>query len=1135
IRAENGPTLAATQSFTLTVIAGTPVVNSPTAFEVTATSARLRGTVQSAGTAALTRRGVIYSRTSDNANPTLGAPNVTALDDPLVTTGTFDRTATGLSPVTSYSFRVFAVNSHGTGYSDVAVFQTIALPGNGSLVVTTTADEDNGNSDPNVGAGTSLREAVAYANALGGDRTITFSPNLFANGPATITLSQALSNIQLANLSGTTTIAGPGANLLTINGNSVTRVFRLEGGAARFNGMTIANGLPQGSNDGAGIRAFGTLYVNDCVFTGNMGGRGGAIYVGGAAYISRSTFINNSATSGGAIANESTVLWIMNCTFSGNSASDQGGAFYNRGSGAQARLINCTLANNSASTAGGGLFMVNSNTVFAHNTIVSGNTAPAEANVSGDLHFFGVTSSLIDANPAAVFVNGTPAINGGTTPTIALKPGGPAINAGTNSLAVDNNSAALSTDQRGKPRVINTTVDIGAYEAPVLPTLDVSTVTNVTSTSATLGGNVTGDGFGVISKRGVVYALTSQNANPTIGGPGVTQVDASGTTGVFTVPVSGLSALSGYSFTSFATNESGTVYAPVQTFQTTEIRSLAVTISGDSANSFDAQTSLREALAYAQSLGSAQTITFAPGLAGQNVIVTDGWNNASDDTALRVSGNVTIDGGPGVTIKSLASVARRIFVNSGTLTLRNLTLNNGRIQGTNDGGALWNSGTATLDTVHLTNNTGNNGGAVENVHTLVVRNCTFSGNHSANDGGALHSSSGSQSLAIDNSTFSGNSTDAYSSAIATGAAQSTYRHLTITNNSGGGGAILLYEDPAAMVNSIVAGNTPDGVLALNGATWTAQTTNNILGSGSTGGLTNGVNGNRTGVTATQLLLGSLGNNGGPTATVPLQPGSLAIDAGVVVAGLTTDQRGTARPFGSAPDVGAFELVPSQAASIPIIGPLGGTYQDTVQVSITSTGANTLVRYTLDGSTPSSSNGQLYSGPFALTRGTTAVKAIAYGGGWIDSPVASTSYTVLTPLPFWRNLHGLPADGSQDLATPAGDGVTNLLKFAFNLAPNAGDLAKPNAATLAPNGTAGLPRVGYDGQGRLVLELVRRKASTNPGISYTVETTGDLLSWTPLSLTNATVTSIDGVWERVSVIDPTVAAKRFGRVRVELAP
>lgn len=1030
ITASNGASPSSTQSFTLTVTTGAPTVTNPSYDSLTNNSARMYGTVTSDNGFALTRRGIVYSRTSVNATPRLGGNGVTAVDDPQVTLGTFSRTATGLNASTSYSFAAFATNTQATGYSPVATFQTNPPPGAGSLVVTTTVDENNGNADPANGTGTSLREAVAYASALGGDRTITFSPNLFANGPATITLSAPLNHIFVSNLSGTTTIDGPGANMLTINGNKVARVFWLEGGALRLNGMTVANGLPQGSNDGGGVRGFGTLYVNDCVFSGNNGGKGGAIYVGGAAYITRSTFMNNSATAqGGAIANESTILWITNCTFSGNTA-DQGGAFYNSGSGAQARLVNCTLANNTATTAGGGVAMQSSNTVFAQNTIVSGNTAPSGANVSGTLNGFGLTSSLIDADPAAIFTTGMLANNGGTTPTIALKPGGSAINAGTNSLAVDNTTATLATDQRGRTRIANTTVDIGAYEA--LESL-------------------------------VVNTTADEN-------------------------------------------------------------------NGTSDSGVGAGTSLREALAYANSLGGASTITFAPALAGQTITVVNGWSDANDDTTLRVLGNVTVDGGTGVTINLAAPGARRIFLNSGVLTLRNLKLSGGNVQGSNDGGALWSNGTATLEGVQFTNNKANYGGAVESNGTLNVRNCTFNGNYAQFDGGGLHAGSG-PSLTIDNSTFSGNGTGTVASAIASGAQQNTYRFLTVANNSGGAGAIDINQYPLTMVNSIVAGNAPDGIMTSNGGGFSAQSTNNILGSGATGGLTNATNGNQTGVAVIHLLLGALASNGGPTETIAISPGSLAADAGVAISGLTSDQLGTARPQGGAVDVGAYELVPSEAAAIPIVDPLGGTYQDSVQVSIASTSANSIVRYTLDGSAPSSSSGLTYSGPFTLTRGTTAIKAIAYGHGWLGSPVASTSYTVLMALPYWRNVQGLAADGSQDLLNPSRDGVANLLKYAFNLAANAGDLNRPNAVTLPANGIAGLPRVGHDGQGRLTMQFVRRKAASNAGISYIVETSPDLLNWSPVDLTNANITSIDSTWERVTVTDPTVAPKRFGRVRL----
>ena len=473
-----------------------------------------------------------------------------------------------------------------------------------------------------------------------------------------------------------------------------------------------------------------------------------------------------------------------------------------------------------------------------------------------------------------------------------------------------------------------------------------------------------------------------------------------------------------------------------------------------------------------------------------------------------MTGNVTLRGltsSPGVTITNAPGLQKKHLVveSTGNLTVTDLTFTNGY---------------------------GDYGGSIRSFGTLAVRNCTFTGNHATIDGGAVHGAAGAASLLVENSTFSGNSSDASSSALATGAQQTTYRHLTITNNSGGSGAVLIYQYPATIVNSIVDGNGTDGIVALNGAAFTAQSTNNILGSGGTGGLTNGVNGNLTGVSATQLNLGALGDNGGPTITIALLGGGPAIDGGVMIAGITGDQRGTTRPQGAAADIGAFELVQT-AAAIPVIGPLGGTYQSSVQVTIGSSSPGATVRYTLDGSTPSATNGILYTAPFNLTQ-TVTVKAIAYGGGWLPSPVASVGYAVLTPLPYWRALHGLAADGSQDLANPSGDGIANLLKYAFNMAPNAGDLAVPNITVLPANGTAGLPSITRDAQGRLFIEFVRRKAATGPGIVYIVETGNDPTNLQPLDLGGASIVSIDARWERVTVIDPVITPKRFGRVRVQ---
>jgi len=57
---------------------------------------------------------------------------------------------------------------------------------------------------------------------------------------------------------------------------------------------------------------------------------------------------------------------------------------------------------------------------------------------------------------------------------------------------------------------------------------------------------------------------------------------------------------------------------------------------------------------------------------------------------------------------------------------------------------------------------------------------------------------------------------------------------------------------------------------------------------------------------TDPKLGPLANNGGPTLTMALLPGSPAIDAGNTSLAPATDQRGFPRPAGLAADIGAFE-------------------------------------------------------------------------------------------------------------------------------------------------------------------------------------------------------------------------------------
>jgi hypothetical protein len=162
----------------------------------------------------------------------------------------------------------------------------------------------------------------------------------------------------------------------------------------------------------------------------------------------------------------------------------------------------------------------------------------------------------------------------------------------------------------------------------------------------------------------------------------------------------------------------------------------------------------------------------------------------------------------------------------------------------------------------------------------------------------------------------------------------------------------------------------------------------------------------------------------------------------------------------------------------------------------------------------------------------------------NQPDYQPAFLVVTPEPdplaSFRATWGLPGDGSQDLATPAGDGVANLLKYAFNMlgtAPGqAASLATPNIAVLIPATTAGLPSATLNPTlpDSLSLTYVRRKASTYPGIQYKVEFSDTLAasSWAENPSAVESIASIDASFERVTVSDSvSFTYRRFARVRV----
>ncbi len=429
-----------------------------------------------------------------------------------------------------------------------------------TFTVTKTADSNDGTCD----ADCSLREAVTAANNATGDDIVNFDATVFGS-PQTVSIT--LGEI-IIGASGTLTINGTGANMLTIDGNLTSRIFKtIAGVVATINDLKLArgNGVGSGTNNtgGAIYNDLGTLTLNNLIIAESTATNAGGIRnsgTGSVLNINNCIVSNNTATtsSGGGIQNFSTsTVNINNSTFMGNTSGGTtggGGGQFNgtvrivnstfanntapngTGGGMQSNgtnqiITNSTFSGNSSGNNGGGIHRGTTNVnFFIRNTIVAGNNGTAASpditNSTGGITSEGnniignvgtstgwLMSDLQNTNP---MLNPL-AANGGFGMTFLPMIGSPAINAGQNCVvdltcATSNPPSAVTTDQRGVTRPQGMTVDIGAVE-----------VLQMAANATVRGRLITTSGQGVFNS-----VVTISDAM------GVVQTDLSSSFGYFT-------------------------------------------------------------------------------------------------------------------------------------------------------------------------------------------------------------------------------------------------------------------------------------------------------------------------------------------------------------------------------------------------------------------------------------------------------------------------------------------------------------------------------------------------------------------------------------------------------------------------
>jgi len=454
----------------------------------------------------------------------------------------------------------------------------------------------------------------------------------------------------------------------------------------------------------------------------------------------------------------------------------------------------------------------------------------------------------------------------------------------------------------------------------------------------------------------------------------------------------------------------------IPSFSALHAATLTVTTASDVVSPGDGVLSLREAINDAQ---SGDTIDFDAALAGTPLVLTGGSLTIETDLTIEGLGadELVIDGNQNGRVFFIDGFGTDVAMSGLTITGGNVGGDGGAIR--HDGGALVvtdcvlrgntassmggaiahffgfelevtrcalednsaaigggifiNFGETTVTDTSIGDNTG--GGIWNLAGSLLVERSSITGNVvDSNDGGSGILNSGG-TLQVVNSTISDNtSTGAFGGVgsgggLRAGGGEIEIYSSTIVDNSavtsGGGIAVTSAFASVEITHSIVAGNDAPVGADCTDSVEIVSTGHNLVGDG-TSCPTDGT-GDQVVDSASLFVdvLGGLGQSTGSTETHPLLANSSALDAGDLAgcldpdgALLTDDQRGGARPFGSACDIGAFERDPNA-----LLLSIGGSCPGSVTISVIGGSAGSNLAIAGSASAGSSS---VPSGPCAGT-------------------------------------------------------------------------------------------------------------------------------------------------------------------------
>jgi uncharacterized protein (TIGR02145 family) len=594
-----------------------PTISTDAVTNVTKTTVISGGNISDDGGAAITARGICWSTTG---TPTINDSKTTEGTG----SGSFTSNITGLTSLTLYYLRAYATNSVGTAYGQTEVFITERpnLPTIGTEVVTniaqTTATSGGNITDDGGGAITARgvcwntfgTPTVNDSKTTDGIGSGSFTSNITGLTSSTTYYVRAYATNKAGTAYGQVLSFETEQNIPTLSSEVVTNITQTtatSGGNITNEGITSltargvcwnTNGAPtindSKTTDGTGSGSFtsnitgltsSTIYYMRAYATNSAGTAYGQIIQFTTAeihlpYISTEAVTNitkTTASSGGNITDDGGaaitargVCWVSyeanhSPTIADNTTIDGtgSGSFTSNITGLASNNMYYlrAYATNSAGTAYG--LQQTFNTLMPDLpkisidlvTNISQTTATINSIISDD------GGGAITARGVCWNTTGSPTLDYNKTID------------GTGSGSFTSNITGLTSNTTYYVRAYAHNSAGNAYGPEVsfitekiinLPTLSTVTVTNITQTTATTGGNISNDGGGTITVNGVCWNTTG---TPTVDDSKTT--DGTGSDN-FTSNITGLTNSTTYYVRAYATNKAGTAYGQVLSFETSQ-------------------------------------------------------------------------------------------------------------------------------------------------------------------------------------------------------------------------------------------------------------------------------------------------------------------------------------------------------------------------------------------------------------------------------------------------------------------------------------------------------------------------------------------------------------------------------------